>query len=243
MREKISVKFDVSVFDRDAMGHGGYLYTTNASLSSQYANKRLSDIALAIVNFKGKRILELGCGDGTYTKELFDRGEPLSISAIDLSKKAIEIAREKYSDERITFVIGNADSLPYADDSFDLVHIRGVLHHMDNPALALKEALRVAAAVLLIEPNGYNPGLKVIEKLSRYHREHQEKSYTSYQMRNWIRNAGGEVTYERFAGFVPMFCPDRIAQVMKAVEPVVERIPLLSFLACAVVVLVAKRSA
>lgn len=238
----MSTNLDGSVFDRDALRHGGYLYTMNAPLSSQYANKRLSDMALVIVNFKGKRILDLGSGDGTYTKELFDRGKPFSIHGIDPSKKAIEIAKEKYGDRRITFAIGNADSLPYAANTFDLVHIRGVLHHMDNPNIALKEALRVATVVILIEPNGYNPGLKVIEKLSRYHREHQEKSYTSYQMRNWIRNAGGEVTYEKFAGFVPMFCPDRVAQVMKAVEPVVERIPLLNILACAVVVLVAKRS-
>jgi ubiquinone/menaquinone biosynthesis C-methylase UbiE len=194
------------------------------------------------MNFKGKRILDLGSGDGTYTKELFDRGEPSSIHGIDPSKKAIEIAKEKYGEERITFTIGNADSLPYAANSFDLVHIRGVLHHMDNPAIALKEALRVAAVVLLIEPNGYNLGVKIIEKLSRYHREHREKSYTSYQIRNWIRNAGGEVTCERFAGFVPMFCPDRLAKVMKAIEPAVERVPIVNFLACSVAALVAKRS-
>lgn len=238
----MSARPDGSVFDHDAQRHGGYLYTTNAPLSSQYANKRLSDIALVMVNFKGKRILDLGSGDGTYTKELFDRGEPFSIHGIDPSKKAIEIAKEKYGDKRITFTVGNADFLPYASNSFDLVHIRGVLHHMDNPAMALKEALRVGAVVLVIEPNGYNPGLKVIEKLSRYHREHQERSYTSYQMRNWIRDAGGEVSYERLAGFVPMFCPDQIAKVMKAAEPVVERIPLLNFFACAVVALIAKRS-
>jgi ubiquinone/menaquinone biosynthesis C-methylase UbiE len=238
----MSAKVDGSVFDHDVLRHGGYLYTTGAPLSSQYANKRLSDIALLAVNFKGKRILDLGSGDGAYTKELFDRGKPFSIHGIDPSKRAIEIAKKKYGDEKITFAIGNADSLPYAADSFDLVHIRGVLHHMDNPAMALKEALRVAAVVLLIEPNGYNLGLKVIEKLSHYHREHQEKSYTSYQMRNWIKKAGGEVTKERFAGFVPMFCPKRIAQVMKAVEPLAERIPMLKFLACAVVALVAERS-
>jgi ubiquinone/menaquinone biosynthesis C-methylase UbiE len=238
----MSAKLNLSVFDRDALRHGGYLYTTNMTLSSQYANKRLSDISLVSVDFKGKRILDLGSGDGAYTKELFDRGEPFSIHGIDPSKKAIEIAKEKYGDKRITFAVGNADSLPYTADSFDLVHIRGVLHHMDDPTMALKEALRVSTVILLIEPNGYNPGLKAIEKLSRYHREHQEKSYTSYRMKNWIRNAGGEVTYERFAGFVPMFCPDWIARLMKAVEPVVERIPLLSFLACAVVVIVAKRS-
>jgi ubiquinone/menaquinone biosynthesis C-methylase UbiE len=238
----MSINLDGSVFDRDALRHGGYLYTMNAPLSSQYANKRLSDMALVIVNFKGKKILDLGSGDGTYTKELLDRGEPFSIHGIDPSKKAIEIAKERFGDKKITFTIGNADSLPYAADTFDLVHIRGVLHHMDNPSMALKEALRVAAVVLLIEPNGYNPGLKVIEKLSHYHREHQEKSYTSYQIRNWIRDAGGEVTYERFAGFVPMFCPDRVAKVMKAVEPVVERTPLIKFFACAVVVIMAKRA-
>jgi len=238
------MKPETSAFDIDAAQHGGYLYTEGAPLSSQLANKRLSDIALSLFDFKSKQILDLGCGDGTYTKELFDRGGPTRILGIDPARRAIDIAQKKYNKgESISFAVGNAYQLEYAPDSFDLVHVRGVLHHMSNPALALKEAFRVAPAVLVIEPNGNNVGLKMIEKLSRYHREHKEKSYTSRKLKNWIGEAGGNVTIEKFAGFVPMFCPDWMARMMKRIEPAIERLPILSAAACAVYVLVGRRSA
>lgn len=237
----MSAKLDVSVFDHDALRHGGYLYTTDAPLSSQLATQRTTDIVQ--LQLAGRSVLDIGCGDGFYIIRFFDRGSPRKITGIDASQEAVRVASINRQSRPIQFVAGDARRLPFPDNSFDLALIQSILHHSDSPLDIVREAFRVAPEILIHEPNGNNLGLKVIEKLSRYHREHQEKSYTSYQMRNWIRDAGGEVTYERFAGFVPMFCPDRIAQVMKAVEPVVERIPLLSFLACAVVVLVAKRSA
>ena len=113
---------------------------------------------------------------------------------------------------------------------------------MSNPFVALKEAFRVARMVLVIEPNGNNMGLKIIERLSSYHREHREKSYTSRQLKNWMREAGGEVTYEKFAGFVPFFCPDWIASMMKIIEPAIEGLSFLNAAACAVYVVVGRRS-
>jgi hypothetical protein len=101
--------------------------------------------------------------------------------------------------------------------------------------------LRLAPEILIHEPNGNNLGLKIIERTSPYHREHNEKSYSSRQMARWIREAGGEVVYQRFAGFVPMFCPAWLARLMKMVEPVVETVPGLNALAGSVYVMVARR--
>ena len=49
------------------------------------------------------------------------------------------------------------------------------------------------------------------------------------------------MTHLRFAGFVPMFSPDWVARAMKAFEPIVERVPGVNALACAVYVIVAAR--
>jgi len=106
----------------------------------------------------------------------------------------------------------------------------------------LREAFRLAPRIIIHEPNGNNPGLKVIEKTSRYHIEHHEKSYSSWRMKRWIKEAGGAVVYEKTAGFVPMFCPDWMAKSMKFVEPVVEAVPLLRSIGCAVYVMVGVRS-
>ena len=83
-----------------------------------------------------------------------------------------------------------------------------------------------------MEPNGYNPVLKVIEKLSRYHVEHEEKSYSPRRVAAWFERCGARVEAERYIGLVPMFCPDLLARLLKSFEPLVERTPLLRRIAC-----------
>jgi len=81
----------------------------------------------------------------------------------------------------------------------------------------------------------------VIEKVSRYHREHGERSFTAPHMIRWIEQAGGRVTNLRYAGFVPMFCPDGLARAMKRVEGIVESTPAVRVVACAVYAIAAVR--
>ncbi len=232
----------VAPFDRDAASNAGYLYTTGARLSSQMANQRLTEAALDSLSFHGKRVLDIGCGDGTYTIELFDRGQPARICGVDPAQKAIEVARQKAAGRNIEFAVEDACKLPYEADRFDIAHLRGVLHHMERPAEAIREALRVAPRVVIIEPNGYNPILKLLERGSRYHREHEEKSYAPRQLDRWVEQMGGIVQSRKWAGLVPFFCPDPAARVLKVIEPVLEHIPLARACSCAVYVLVAVRS-
>jgi hypothetical protein len=57
----------------------------------------------------------------------------------------------------------------------------------------------------------------------------------------WIEEARGEVEHVEYAGFVPMFSPDWLARGMKTVEPLVECIPGVNRLACAVHVILSRR--
>lgn len=179
-----------TAFSKDVAKNTGYLYTTNASLSSYLANKRLTDVTLQIYSFTGKKVLDVGCGDGTYTLELFDRGQPLIIHGLDPTFEAIKVARQKVDKCNIAFLVGSAYRLPYGNNFFDVVHLRGVLHHLDDPLYALREAFRVAPTVVVIEPNGLNPGLKFLEKYSTYHIEHGEKSYRPSRFNSWVNELG-----------------------------------------------------
>ena len=95
--------------------------------------------------------------------------------------------------------------------------------------------------MVILEPNGLNPGLKVLEKVSRYHREHHERSYSRRKLRGWVEAAGGHVTSDRFAVFVPIFSPEWLAKAMKALEPAVEATPGVRALGCSVQVISATR--
>jgi len=234
---------NVDAFNHDIANNEGYLYSTNASLSSQMANRRMTDAALESTDFQGKRVVDVGAGDGTYTLELYDRGQPACIYGVDMAQEAIRIAQERVGDRQIVYEVNSAYALPCEASSFDITHLRGVLHHMDRPADALKEGLRVSSSMVVIEPNGYNPVLKLLERFSRYHIEHREKSYSARQLRRWVMDAGGRVVHQKFIGLVPMFCPDWFARIMKFIEPVAERIPLINVCGCAQVVIVAVRVA
>ena len=139
--------------------------------------------------------------------------------------------------------MGDVHHLPFPDDAFDVALLQSILHHDDDPRDMIREAFRVARTVVIHEPNGNNLGLKLIERTSRYHREHGEKSYRPAEMARWIRAAGGEVCALRFGGFVPMFCPDWMARLSKRLEPIVESTPVLNSHASAVYVVVAQRVA
>lgn len=228
-------------FKADLANNEGYLYTTNARLSSQFSNQRSTEAVLAIAEFRGKRVIDVGCGDGTATIELLALARPAIVHGIDPIEQAVDLARKKVEDPRITFAVCSASELPYNDDSFDIALVRGVLHHMPKAPEALREALRVAEVVVVLEPNGYNPGLKLFERFHPYHIEHGEMSYAPRTLDRWIGELGGTVQRRTWAGLVPMFCPDWCASALKRIEPSIERIPLLRAIGCAVYVFAAAR--
>ena len=220
-------------FNDDALENRGYLYSTNAPLSSRLANQRLTDITLESVQIKGKNVLDVGCGDGVYTLEIDAHGKPKSIIAGDVADRAIKVARNNSAGRNIHYMVNSAYELPFQANCFDVAILRGVLHHLDDPRQAIKESLRVADVVWVIEPNGYNPGLKFLEKFSAYHIEHGEKSYAPHALDQWVDQLGGKVIYRKWAGFVPMFCPDWMAGLMKWLEPFVEYVPVVKNIGCA----------
>lgn len=231
-----------NIFNADAAENQGYYYTTNISLSSKLAGRRMTDVTLESFSITGKNVLDIGCGDGTHTLELDLHGEPASIIAGDVADKAIKVAREKSVGRNIHYAINSAYELPFPARSFDVAILRAVLHHLDDPRKAIQEALRVADMIWVIEPNGYNPGLKFNERFSSYHIEHQEKSYAPHLLDRWVSELRGEIIQRRWAGFVPMFCPDWLARLMKWVEPFVERFPVINRIGCAIYYFSARRN-
>lgn len=91
----------------------------------------------------GKRLLDIGCGTG-YVVALYARGGA-RVTGIDIAERSVELTRKRleYLGLQAKVQIGNAESLPFPDASFDVVSSFGVLHHTPDTARALREVHRV----------------------------------------------------------------------------------------------------
>ena len=91
-------------------------------------------------------LLDVGAGSGTISASLAKYMPEGHITATDLSEDILERAAEHAKSvgvSNISFQPANVYELPFANDTFDLVHASQVLIHLDSPVQALKEMLRV----------------------------------------------------------------------------------------------------
>ena len=100
-----------------------------------------------LISVRGNRLLDIGCADGTTTRQIKKILPLTTITGIDLYKKAIDHAKRK--EGKIRFIHGDVHKLPFDDNSFEIVTAIETIEHLDNPNRALTEIYRV------LKPNGY----------------------------------------------------------------------------------------
>jgi ubiquinone/menaquinone biosynthesis C-methylase UbiE len=103
------------------------------------------------IDFSGKDILEIGCGNGSISSFLAEGSG--SYIAVDPDPVCIEQAKQL--DTKIIFQTGTGQALNFPDNRFDLVLFTLSLHHQDSTS-ALEEAFRVlkpGSHLLVVEPN------------------------------------------------------------------------------------------
>ncbi len=226
------------IFDKDARERGGYSYTRNR-LSSETSNQRINSAMFELGLLEGKSVIDVGCGDGAYTAELFEGGAA-AVLGVEPGAEAVEVARSRSTEtggRRAEFQVCNAYDLESLGKRFDVAVVRGVIHHIPEPLRGIRQICKVAKDIIVVEPNGYNPVLKLIEQLSSYHREHQELSYTRATLAGWFSEAGATLQSHTYIGLVPFFCPDWMVHPLKAMEGVVESLPLAKTMLCGQVVM------
>jgi SAM-dependent methyltransferase len=144
------------------------------------------------------RILDVGCGTGANLELLSKFGEA---EGVDVSIDALEFCKQRgLSSVRK----GEAEKLPYADDSFDLVTALDVVEHLDDDVAGLKEMQRVLRpgghALLFVPAFMFLWGVQ--DDIS-----HHRRRYTSRQLRSAVTAAGLKVeriTYANMSFFFPI---------------------------------------
>ena len=91
----------------------------------------------------GGRWVDVGCGNGAFTQEVVDRCAPVSVTGIDPSAEQVEYARQRFAGAAVTFDVGDAMALPYADAAFDAAVMALVIFFVPDPAKSVAEMTRV----------------------------------------------------------------------------------------------------
>lgn len=95
--------------------------------------------------FNGKKVLEVGVGAGTDFVQWVKAGA--QAYGIDLTEEAIAHVNQRLYHQGLNAAevrVGDAEQLPYMDNTFDLVYSWGVIHHSPDTLESLKEIVRVA---------------------------------------------------------------------------------------------------
>jgi ubiquinone/menaquinone biosynthesis C-methylase UbiE len=99
---------------------------------------------LDAIDFEGKRVLEIGLGQGADSEQMIRRGaiwSGLDLSPESITRVATRLRIRGLPYERLE--CGNARSMPFRDNSFDIVFSHGVLHHIPDVIGVQKEIARV----------------------------------------------------------------------------------------------------
>jgi ubiquinone/menaquinone biosynthesis C-methylase UbiE len=102
--------------------------------------------------FRGKTVLDIGCGGGGKTCYYATFG-PAKIIGIDIvphyAEEGNAFAREKGLSDIASFMTADASQMPFADETFDTIIMNDAMEHVDHPEKTLEECFRV------LKPGGH----------------------------------------------------------------------------------------
>lgn len=132
-------------------------------------------------HFSNKKVLDIGCGWGVNSSLIAQVAK--SVMAVDIKERP---NWKQKTTKLLKFKVADVLSLPFKDSSFDVAYARNLIHHVDNPLLALKEMKRVVkpnGKIIIAEANRYNP-IFYIHMTKIWKHEH----FTRPHLKNLIKN-------------------------------------------------------
>lgn len=128
-----------------------------------------------------KRVLEYGCGGGSYSFYVAQMAS--HVHGIDISDESIELCKQRALDHGVagktTFRVMDCENLDFADNSFDVICEAGVLHHLDLERV-LPEVSRVLSPggkMICTEALVHNPFFQAYRRLTPHLRTEWETNH------------------------------------------------------------------
>jgi ubiquinone/menaquinone biosynthesis C-methylase UbiE len=153
----------------------------------------------------GQYILDVACGDGYYSRKMAARGA--TVEAIDLEPTRIRNARTYHNVPGVHYGLANAETLPFADATFDKVVSVCALEHFNDPQAAITEMRRVlkpgGTLVLHVDSFTYRG---ISNELREHHRVNYyvQNFFTVESLGKLLKNASFSVDKYRYAFNSPL---------------------------------------
>ncbi|ADT83640.1 class I SAM-dependent methyltransferase [Thermococcus barophilus] len=174
----------------------------------QYVDRTEKRLIFSMIKTKRGRALDLGCGTGNYTLELYRRG--FDVIGVDLSQEMLKIAKAKIPD--VLFIRANAYNLPFKKEAFDLVLSVTMFEFIHEPEKVLNEIYRIlklGGEVVIGTMNGKSLWFlfKRVKSLFVETAYRYARFYTSKELESLLANAGFSDVESKSVIFFPSFFP------------------------------------
>lgn len=142
-----------------------------------------------------KRVLDYCCGEGDYSLAAARFGA--QVVGIDISDVCIEVSRERARGEgleqKTSFLVMDAETLGFEDNTFDLIICAGVLHHVDlqTANIELARVLKPDGQIICMEALRHNP-------IIHWYRKRTPHLRTEYEAEHILKMSDVEGTRRSF---------------------------------------------
>lgn len=171
--------------------------------------QKIIELIRVIINFNFNnrnpiKLMDVGCGDGYLLKEIAIQFPQINLFGVDLSQSRVETAKKFVPTAMLE--TGDAQNIPFGEETFDVVVCSEVIEHCPNDLKVLAELYRISKSnsfLILTAPNLYT--LESISKALIGRRivppSYHLREYSYYQLIRKMREAGFKVLKFQCIGF------------------------------------------
>lgn len=223
------------------------VYETDPELYAKYtSNQKFYSVVRASETFyfkwlrenaTGKKVLDIGSGHGWHTTATAAIAD--HVIGVDISAEGIKIgqdyAEEQGLSDKVDFMVMDAEALEFPAHSFDVVTVRGVLHHMDLEATLkqIQRVLKPEGKAIFLEALANNPIIHAYRKRTPHLRtaweaEHILRFEDAVKMRKYFKQVEVRTFHLAVLAAVPLRTTrvfNRVRGALEAVDRVILRVP------------------
>jgi SAM-dependent methyltransferase len=187
--------WDAHIHDLDITTHAPGSVGFFADLE-QYHFEKLHHLPRLVPfdQFRGRRVLEVGCGAGTDLVRFARHGA--HVAGVDLASSSIALAAKNFALEQlpVQLAVADGEALPFREHSFDLVYAHGVVQYTTDDRALVRECRRVLRPGGMAVFQVYNriSWLNALSQVTKVDLEHVDapmlKKYSIAEFRDLLKD-------------------------------------------------------